>query len=54
MESVKVQETKMKHDKLQEQAGDKSHVHLHETVIELTLLAFLKSAVKKNEIDKEK
>jgi len=32
-------------------AMDKSHVHLHETVIELTLLAFLKSAVKKNEID---
>ena len=30
--------------------GDKSHLHLHQTVIEMTILCFLKSAVTKNYI----
>jgi hypothetical protein len=33
--------------------GDKSHIHLHETVIEMTLLCYLKTAVKKNLITTE-
>ena len=28
--------------------SDKSHIHLHETVIETSILTFLKTAVKKN------
>jgi len=36
------------------EASDKSNIHMHESVIELTILSFLKTAVKKNTIDKEK
>jgi len=34
--------------------SDKSHIHLHGNVIELAILCFLKSAVKRNQITKSK
>jgi len=33
---------------------DKSHIHLHEGAMELTVLAFLKDVVKKCEVDAQK
>lgn len=38
------------HEQHLEIFGDKSNLHLHQTVIEMTILCFLKSAVTKNHI----
>jgi hypothetical protein len=36
---------------LSDQIKDKNHIHLHEGAMEMTVLAFLKTVIEKNQVD---